>query len=632
LFRKDINGLRAIAVIAVVLFHFKPNWLQGGFAGVDVFFVISGFLMTGIVFRGLERNSFSVFQFYIARANRIVPALSVLCIFLLLIGFIFLTPIAYQALGKHIVGSIGFFSNITYWTESGYFDSSSHEKWLLHTWSLSVEWQFYIIYPLVLFLLHKLLSIKNLKVIILIGTIISFILCVFFSYQWPSGAYYLLPSRMWEMLLGGVAYIYPLTFFENNKKRAEIIGLSFIAGSYVLISQATPWPGYLAIFPVFGAYLIIQARNEESFITGNFIFQKIGTWSYSIYLWHWPIVVFIYYYSLPKYYSLIGIGLSVFLGYLSYKYIEKIKLAYVFTYKDFIFKCRPLLMVCFVGAVSLYVYYTNGTLAHSSAALSPITKHMVPSPYRNKCHAGVDHFIEPSNTCVYFNDNVTWAILGDSHTVELAYALAKKLEYKNESIKHFSFSDCIPSYGQNEEFSKCSRWTKDSAESIINDDAIQNVVINYRYSLALFGDQLTNYPAIPHTYLKDELKRKQILNALDLLIQVIAKNKKNVFVIKPIPELGKDVHVLLRNNYRQGADIKNVKGSTVEYYEKRNELILNHFKNTEYQDNVKYIDPVKYICDKRDCWAIKEGLPIYFDDDHLTVFGASLIANEIFND
>jgi hypothetical protein len=437
---------------------------------------------------------------------------------------------------------------------------------------------------------------------------------------------------MWEMLLGGVAYIYPLTIISKNKNKAELLGLLFILGSYVLISQATPWPGYLAIIPVFGAYLIIQARNENSILTGNYIFQKLGTWSYSIYLWHWPIVVFIYYYSLPEYWSLIGIALSVFLGYLSYQHIEKIKLSQLFTYKNFAFKCSPLLLIYFIGATSCYVYYTNGELAQSSAILSPITKNLVPSPYRKECHTGGDNYTEPKNACTYFNGKVTWAILGDSHAVELAYAIAEQLEKTNESIKHFSFSDCIPSFKQNKEFSKCVKWTNDSVLTVLSDNNIDNIVISYRYSAALFGDQLASYPAIPQIYSKDDFKRKEILNALDLLIEVIAKNKKNVFVIKPIPELGNHINVLLRNSYRHGSDIENIKGSTMEYYEQRNEFILNHFKNVVYQDNVHFIDPAKYICDGKDCWAIKKGLPIYFDDDHLTVFGALLIVNEMFND
>lgn len=138
-FRKDINGLRAIAVIAVVLFHFNASWMPGGFAGVDVFFVISGFLMTRIIFRGIEQENFSILRFYVARANRIIPALAVLCVALLAFGWFYFTPMDYKVLGKHVGSSMGFLSNVVYWTESGYFDTSSLEKWLLHTWSLSVE-------------------------------------------------------------------------------------------------------------------------------------------------------------------------------------------------------------------------------------------------------------------------------------------------------------------------------------------------------------------------------------------------------------------------------------------------------------------------------------------------------------
>ncbi len=324
-FRKDINGLRAIAVIAVVLFHFNPYWIPGGFAGVDVFFVISGFLMTSIIFRGIENNNLSILKFYVSRANRIIPALAALCLVLLVLGFFYLHPLDYKALGKHITSSMLFLSNVIYWKESGYFDAVSHEKWLLHTWSLSVEWQFYIIYPLVLVAMRKVMSVKNMKKTILFGMILGFIFCVIVTYWKPNPSYYLLPTRAWEMMMGGVAYIYPLTIQEKRKKFVEWLGLALITLSYFLISKNSAWPGYLAILPVTGAFLIIQSQRTDSLITCNFLFQKLGTWSYSIYLWHWPLVVTIYYFSLNEMYIYIGIGLSVLLGFISNTYIEKIK-------------------------------------------------------------------------------------------------------------------------------------------------------------------------------------------------------------------------------------------------------------------------------------------------------------------
>ena len=293
-FRKDINGLRAIAVIAVVLFHCNSLWVPGGFAGVDVFFVISGFFMTGIIFRGLEHNDFSILSFYFARAKRIIPALSLLCLALLVFGWFFELNVVFETISKHIISSLTFISNITYWTESGYFDSGSHEKWLLHTWSLSTEWQFYIIYPLVLVTMRKFMSIKAIKLSVLAGTILGFIFCVIITYKWSDPSYYLLPTRAWEMMVGGVAYLYPIALKEKRKKILEWFGLSFILGTYFFISKENLWPGYLSILPVLGTFLIIQAQRNDSFITNNIVFQKIGLWSYSIYLWHWPLVVYMY--------------------------------------------------------------------------------------------------------------------------------------------------------------------------------------------------------------------------------------------------------------------------------------------------------------------------------------------------
>ncbi|MEH6452569.1 MAG: acyltransferase family protein [Psychromonas sp.] len=359
-YRKDINGLRALAVIAVVVFHFNKSWMPGGFAGVDVFFVISGFLMTGIIFRGIEQKNFSILKFYIDRANRIIPALAVLCFVLLIFGWFYIKPLDYEILGKHIVSSLAFLSNIIYWKESGYFDATSLEKWLLHTWSLSVEWQFYIIYPLVLVVMRKFMSLKAMKVTVLLGTILGFIFCIIATYKWPNAAYYLLPTRAWEMMIGGVAYLYPFALQDKSKKIAEWSGFILIIGSYFLISKDNPWPGYLAIIPVLGTFLIIQSQCNESLITSNVVFQKLGTWSYSIYLWHWPMVVAIYYFSLSENYIYLGIVLSILLGFLSNKYIEKIKFRNDFGHIFSYLKCKPIYMTLIVGLLSSYIYLDKG--------------------------------------------------------------------------------------------------------------------------------------------------------------------------------------------------------------------------------------------------------------------------------
>lgn len=216
-FRSDINGLRAIAVISVVLFHFNPEILPGGFAGVDVFFVISGFLMTSIIFRGLENSNFSIVNFYISRANRIIPALAILCLVIMIFGWFYLTPLDFKTLGKHVSGSIRFISNSMYLKESGYFDVSANSKWLLHTWSLSVEWQFYLIYPVVLTLLYKAFGLKTLRKILIAATVSFYLYSLCSSYSNPNASYFLLSNRAWEMLLGGIAYAYPIELKNSLK-------------------------------------------------------------------------------------------------------------------------------------------------------------------------------------------------------------------------------------------------------------------------------------------------------------------------------------------------------------------------------------------------------------------------------
>ncbi len=217
-FRADINGLRAIAVLSVMFFHFNQGLVPGGFAGVDVFFVISGFLMTSIIFRGLESNNFSLWSFLKARARRIVPALVTVISIVLALGYLFFEPLTYQLVGKHGFSSLLFISNITYANEAGYFDADSFSKLFLHTWSLSVEWQFYIVYPIVLIILSKLFSIKTLKKIVVISAIIIFVFCVYFSSINKTLSYFMIYTRGWEMLFGSIAFLFPLSIEENKKE------------------------------------------------------------------------------------------------------------------------------------------------------------------------------------------------------------------------------------------------------------------------------------------------------------------------------------------------------------------------------------------------------------------------------
>jgi peptidoglycan/LPS O-acetylase OafA/YrhL len=439
-FRYDINGLRAIAVIAVVLFHFDSTLMPGGFAGVDVFFVISGFLMTGIIFRGLESDTLNIFKFYVARANRIIPALAALCLALLILGMLYLTPLDYLTLGKHVASSIGFFSNLVYWKEAGYFDVSSLDKWLLHTWSLSVEWQFYIIYPVVLACMSRLFSLDNVKKLLVVGTILGFGLSVIATLKWPAPSYYLLPTRAWEMMFGGLAYIYPWSISERNKWKLEYFGLALIFSSYALIAKYSPWPGYLALLPVLGAYLVIVANRQNSFLTNNFVFQAIGKWSYSIYLWHWPVVVFESYFNVSTW-LVYGVPISLFLGYLSYRFIESTQWRSWDNWRS-IYKVKPVWIATTMVILSTLVYVSEGGINYRDSTLQQLVKSANEAKgdwgYPEK-HENIDGL---KVRIIDNNKDKNILFMGASH-VEHTYPYASSID-SDYNIYYLTMGGCFP--------------------------------------------------------------------------------------------------------------------------------------------------------------------------------------------
>lgn len=320
-FRHDINGLRAWAVLVVMLFHFGIPGFSGGFVGVDIFFVISGYLMGGIIIGGLEERGgrkFSVWNFYLSRARRILPALLVLCAILLVLGWFVLLPTYYRALGGHVLTSALFLSNIKYWLEAGYFDSASHEKWLLHTWSLSVEWQFYLLLPLLLWGVWRFWpGRRNAFIALSVCFGASLGLSIWLTAFRPEAAFFLFPTRAWEMLAGTlIAMRGGVNAYAPWQRQAcEGLGFSMMA---IAVFTANPetWPGGYAVLPVLGAMLVLIANRQDSPLTAPAVLQRLGDWSYSVYLWHWPVVVALAYLGwLQQWYIVLaGLVLSLLLG------------------------------------------------------------------------------------------------------------------------------------------------------------------------------------------------------------------------------------------------------------------------------------------------------------------------------
>lgn len=629
-FRQDINGLRAVAIIGVILFHFNHEWLPGGFSGVDVFFVISGFLMTSIVVRGLDNDSFSLFKFYVSRANRIIPALAFLCLVLMIFGWFYLAPGDYKTLGKHALSSMEFSSNFTYLNESGYFDKSVYTKWLLHTWSLSVEWQFYILFPIILMILKKYLNIQNLKKVFLISTIFAFFIALFLSYINPLSAFYLLPARAWELLLGGVAFLYPLVMQNKNKKRIELLGVSLIILGYFLITNETIWPGYMALIPVIGTYLIIVSNRQNSLLTNNFVLQYIGKWSYSIYLWHWPLVVLGVYFSIANWW-LIGIPLSIFLGYLSYRYIESIKFSSYDSWSS-ILKVKPVWMFLFTGVIAAGAYNSNGYEFHYSQELQVIGKESFNGPSRALHCQNFDNQKE----CQFGKGKVAAIVMGDSHSGAMIRAI-DVLYHDKGAVVDWTLGACPTLSGVSRYRQK--KWTSVCGDHV--DSAIKRAGSKYQ-GVPIFIINRTAYYIDGGTE-TDRLNDQTILvkwkneifrpsSTLEMksklakgFIETACKFAKTnpIIMVRDTPEYPVDVPTEMQKSLILNGVLSRVKISR-ELFSERNKWSDYIRTQAQKECGVKVLDLTDVFCDQDYCYGDKNGHSLYIDGDHLSPYGSSL--------
>lgn len=608
-FRYDINGLRALAIIAVLIFHYNNSLLQGGFTGVDVFFVISGYLMTSIILNELNNNSFSLVQFYKARAKRIIPALLVICFILASIGYIFFEPMTYKLVGKHIAASLVFISNIIYYNEAGYFEIDSQYKFLLHTWSLSVEWQFYIIYPIILIILHRLLKSNPLKIAILFITIISLILSVYLTSFNPNFAFYMLPTRMWELLIGSLAFLYPLTLSKNKKIIIETIGLIIIIVSFIKIPNAAPWSGYLLFIPVLGAYLCIVANNQKTLLQ-NTIIQKIGLISYSLYLTHWPIIVF---------YKTMDITLSFYIYLLittglasSIYYLVERKRNY--KYKTLVFY--------FLLLASGYYISINGIgnrIQNPSYRVDFLEFH-------KKYYGGAGIPTDAKTT--HFNKSnspVSFIFTGDSHARQYArYLVQQHINFIGlfddgcMAMPHF-YIDIIP---VSHNINICPK-TYQKLQELLNNHPKTNLIIAMRWDI---------YNRVPPHYYNPDYSNKQktFFTALPEEIEQLIKiggQQRQYFIIGQAFENYEEPNVFQCRAKQQLPFFQRFGSfsckTSIPKQEHAASLLLKDI--SKQYPNVHFIDPTNILCQNNQCSLIdKNDNPILSNPDHLSIYGAKI--------
>lgn len=603
--RKDIQGLRALAVLSVVLYHFNSEYIPSGFAGVDVFFVISGFLMTSIIYKGISTKTFSLIRFYISRAKRIAPSLCVVVLALLLFGYIFIDPMTFQHIGNHSFSSMLFYSNYTYLGESGYFDQSSKEKFLLHTWSLSVEWQFYLIYPILIIGIKRLLPNKDFRIAIVILMLASLAACLILTYKNPSYSYFMIATRAWEMMMGGVVCIYPLSSSEKVRRSMELTGIALVVLSFFLFSESTPWPGFSAITPTIGAALVILANVKKSAI-GSKPFQIIGQISYSMYLVHWVILV-----AFKKMY----LDDSIFV-YLTIVAASSAAL-YLFIERRRNFGW-PSLVVYLVAIGLSYFVSINGV----NSRLGSAKEFMVDSAtYRlqNEGYSGVANSKEP----IYFNSSekdFDFILIGSSHARHYYHYIMES----NHKVASLALDGCDS--------------TRNYFSKSVGD------ICSKRYALTI--DFIKKHPGknvIWATVWNEPSNKRDSgfndsgedsgskwIREISFFASDIAGTKSNIYLIGDTPGTKKLMFECLAKNSLPINRLLNSAGCEIS--ERKVDKPINRaleYSASKHQ-NMRFIDAQDALCQGNECNVIVGGKPVYTDYGHLSKTGSNIVGNYIF--
>lgn len=626
-FRSDINGLRAIAVIVVVLFHFSISGFSGGFIGVDIFFVISGFLMTKIISARLNKNEFSVIDFYLARGRRIIPPLAILCLAVLVVGWLLLSPIEYKSLSKHVVASITFLSNIIYQNEAGYFDLDSSYKILLHTWSLSAEWQFYMLYP-VIFLIFR----KHLLKAIIASTIISFAASLYYSFHNPSISYFLFYCRAWEMLAGGLVYFLQ-SKTNNTNKSIMYLGLAILLISLITIDKDTVWPGYMALLPIIGTALIIYSNVQDSKLFNNKVVSYIGKSSYSIYLWHWPVFAFMNIsgveWSLVT--QAIGVLLSLLLGFISYELIEKKVNIRIKNFKGII---AFSIIVALTSSPALAIYFKNGVYNRVSDEVIHVeSTSLERNSFNEKCLIKTGSELNP---CFIgrkdSSQDPSIIILGDSHSDATLTAVIASLPRENNGVLFLGYQNCLPVpkvniYSETKGFA-CGEYNKKVHQYLSNNFLSTPIIIISRTSAYIYGTKegetketvnpLAWFEARPQSINKEYLNR--FGNEYKKALCSYKTESRQVYVTYPYPGFSYDVPRRLARDLMQHKPIQQlaIDRST---YENRNKFVRAQINEASENCGIKIIDPAKVYCDAKKCYGNDDRHSYYYDGTHLNEYG-----------
>lgn len=683
-YRPDIDGLRALAILSVVAYHAFPRYAPGGFIGVDIFFVISGYLISIILFRSLANNDFSFREFYTHRVKRLFPALLLVTTTCYALGWFSLLPDEFKQLGKHIAAGLGFIQNFLLWKEAGYFDVASELKPLMHLWSLAVEEQFYLAYPVFIYLMWK--ARLNLPITIVLIGIFSFALSRKGVHEDSVKAFFAPHTRFWELMTGSLlAYIYSfnirkpkinhrlhamtLKFYfhklpDNKDCKFFLSNLSSIAGLLLITYSLTayqagiPYPGSKALLPVTGAALLIIA-GPQAWVNHHFLSNKLAIWigliSYPLYLWHWPLLSFarIIESETPSQGIRIAIVIaSFFLAAATYYLFEKPVRNSQKNNIVTITLCTLAGLISYTG----YNAYSRDGLPFRMRDHSKKISMFQPIPEKNsECLSQYGDRYSDHGCLLEKMGSPTTLLLGDSHAHALYYGLQGQMKH-DDNLLFIGMGGCLPhseiirlpgipaAAFDNDSKKRCTELN----DQILRDTSfggIKNLIISARDVAYISGTgfifdetgeevertariNIESRPPNAEGRPPLEVWKAGVAKTLDTYL----KKEINIFFVIDNPELGFDPKTCVDTrplSFNQKT--KSVCAIPRKVYEDRagtyRKTIMSMVKND--YPSVQLIDTAAQFCDQEWCWAMRDGKVLYRDDDHLSLEGARMVATEL---
>ena len=609
-YRPDIDGLRAIAVLLVVGYHVFPEWVPGGYIGVDVFFVISGFLISTILFENLAAGRFSLGDFYGRRVRRIFPALLVVLISLLVLGWLFFIPEDYEKLGKHTFAGAAFVSNLVSLSEYSYFDDAAEFKPLLHLWSLGIEEQFYIVWPVVLWFGWRL----RLSIPLLLATLIlaSFGLNIFKTDVDKTFAFFALRTRAWELLLGAAIGYAALSWRARNdlmaapdKSLLSFGGLVAIALGCLSLTRHSQFPGWWALLPVAGTALILSAGPRSWInrkILGHRALVAIGLFSYPLYLWHWALLSFVFVAMDPR--PSVGLRaqvvlLSFALAWLTYRFIET-PLRRV-RQPSRLIAVLSLLMLT-VAAFGLFIYREHGRIGQTDQPA------LAAAPASVDCSAAfaANRLCEIGNAAA----KETILLYGDSHADHLSAALRQALGARYRILFGY-YPSCFFGASVSPEIEKPA-----TCAALI--DQIKQLK-GQRLKAVIWAQRWHGYGVT---------RRDAITAAVDDAINAHGLEPENVIVVGSTADV--DLRCAKWNYYFAATRWKR-DCVTPSAPRAANEEFILVTRGLPARQGLHFVYPFSQLCGEGACKIIENGVLYYSDNHHLTRDGAALIMPEISN-